>query len=43
VAGAQPPTLDAVLALADAVAVRRDDALDFPASGQQYFGTTAER
>jgi fructokinase len=43
VAGAQPPTLDAVLALADAIAVQRDDALDFPASGQQYFGTTAEQ
>ena len=43
VAGAQPPALDAVLALADAIAVQHDDALDFPASGQQYFGTTAER
>jgi fructokinase len=37
-AGAQPPALDAVLALADAIAVRRDDALDFPAPGQQYLG-----
>jgi len=43
VAGAQPPALDAVLALADTVAVRRDDGLDFPASGQQYFGKQSER
>jgi fructokinase len=39
VAGAQPPALDAVLALADAIAVRREEALDFPASCQQYLGT----
>jgi fructokinase len=38
VAGAQPPALDAVLALADTIAVRRGDALDFPAPGQQYLG-----
>jgi fructokinase len=43
VAGAQPPALEDVLALADAIAVRRDHALDFPASGQQYFGSPSER
>jgi fructokinase len=42
-AGAQPPALEAVLALADTIVVRRDDALDFPASGQQYFGTALQR
>jgi fructokinase len=43
VAGAQPPALDAVLELADAIAVRDDDVLDFPAPGQQYFGTPLQR
>ncbi|PQO98109.1 carbohydrate kinase [Massilia phosphatilytica] len=47
VAGAQPPALDAVLALADAIAVGRKEgvnrALDFPAPGQQYFGKQPER
>jgi fructokinase len=43
VAGAQPPALDAVLALADAIVVHRDDALDFTAPGQQYFGKQLQR
>jgi fructokinase len=38
VAGAQPPALDAVLALADTITVRGGAALDFPAPGQQYLG-----
>jgi fructokinase len=36
VAGAQPPALDAVLALAEDIAVRREDALDFQAADSQY-------
>ena len=47
VAGARPPALEDVLALADTIGVRRmegiDRALDFPASGQQYFGSPSER
>ena len=39
-AGAQPPALDAVLALADAIVVEREAALDFLASRQQYLGTS---
>jgi fructokinase len=38
-AGAQPPALDAVLALADAITVQRETALDFLAPRQQYLGT----
>jgi fructokinase len=38
VAGAQPPTLEAVLALADTIAVQRQDAiLDFGPAAPQYF------
>jgi fructokinase len=47
VAGAQPPALDAVLALTDAIVVRRQEgthrALDFAAPGQQYFGKQLQR